>query len=201
MALLKVDALPQAPLKLAPPEAVRVGTAVIAIGSPLGYGNTLSQGIISGLRPHAGQSDMIQITAPISPGSSGGPILSTSTGEILGMTVSSLTTGQNINFAVPARVITEKLKTLDLAPERALVDFTPAAKQAMVEAKKIRKSLDRECSEADAVTINRTIEEAIASGAGIYNQGDHLAVTASTRARPIRFYSSFPTIRPQPRPS
>jgi S1-C subfamily serine protease len=63
VALLKIDPLPEPALKLAPPEAIRVGAAVAAIGSPLGYGNTLSQGIISGLRPHEGKSDMIiQIT-------------------------------------------------------------------------------------------------------------------------------------------
>ena len=174
VALLKVDPLPQPPLKLAAPEAIRIGAAIAAIGSPLGYGNTLSQGIISGLRPHAGKSDMIQITAPISPGSSGGPILSVATGEILGMTVSSLNTGQNINFAIPSRIISEKLKTIDDPPERKLEDFTPEVKKSMTEAKKVRDSLELECTETDAETINRVIEQAIASGVGIYNSGDAL---------------------------
>jgi len=174
VALLKAAKSRQPPLKLGPPESVRVGAAVVAIGSPLGYGNTLSQGIISGLRPHAGQSDMIQVTAPISPGSSGGPILSASTGEILGMSVASLTAGQNINFAVPARVIADQLKTIDQPPERKLDDFTPEVKRSLAEAKKVRKTLELECTEADASTINRAIEDAIASGVGIYNSGNAL---------------------------
>lgn len=175
VALLKIDPLPQQPLKLAPPEAVRVGTSVIAIGSPLGFGNTLSQGIISGLRPHEGKGEMIQITAPISSGSSGGPILSASTGEILGLTVSSYSTGQNINFAAPASVIADQLKSIGKEPERILHDFTPAVKSALADAKKTRTALDLECTEADASTINRTIEQAIASGVGNYNAGNYLA--------------------------
>jgi S1-C subfamily serine protease len=174
VSLLRVGPLTQTALKLAAPEAVRVGAAVVAIGSPLGYGNTLSQGIISGLRSHAGHSDLIQITAPISPGSSGGPILSSSTGEILGMASASQSAGQNLNFAIPARVIAEEMKTIDQPPERELKDFTPQIKKKLADAKKVRDTLETECTEADATTINRTIEEAIASGVGIYNGGDHL---------------------------
>lgn len=175
MALLKIDPLPHPPLKLAPPEAVRVGTSVVAIGSPLGFGNTLSQGIISGLRPHEGKGHLIQITAPISNGSSGGPILSASTGEVLGLTVSSYSTGQNINFAAPASVIADQLKSLGKEPERKLSPFDTAVKKAVAGAKKIRGALELECTVADASTINRTIEQAIASGVGAYNSGEHLA--------------------------
>jgi len=174
VALLKVAPLTQPPLKLASPEAIRVGASVVAIGSPLGYGNTLSQGIISGLRPHAGKSNMIQLTAAISPGSSGGPILSASTGEILGLAVSSLNSGQNINFAAPADVIANELKTIDQPPERKLDDFAPEVKRSLAEAKTLRDKMESECTDADATTINRTIDEAIASGVGVYNSGDFL---------------------------
>lgn len=174
VALLKVSPVKQDALKLAPPEAVRIGAAVVAIGSPLGYGNTLSQGIISGLRPHNGQSDLIQLTAPISPGSSGGPILSATTGEILGMASGSQSNGQNINFAIPSRVIAEQLKTLDQPPERPLKEFTPEIKKTIAEARSVRENLENECSEGDATTLNRSLQDAIASGVGIYNNGDHL---------------------------
>jgi len=175
VALLKIDPLPQPPLKLASPEAVRVGASVVAIGSPLGFGNTLSQGIISGLRPHEGKGNLIQITAPISNGSSGGPILSASTGKILGLTVSSYSTGQNINFAAPASVIADQLKSIAKESERKLSDFKPAVKKALAEEKKIRGTLELECTDADASTINRTIDQAIASGVRSYNSGEHLA--------------------------
>ncbi len=60
---------------------VAVGDAVYAIGNPEGLEGTFSQGIVSGLR-RTGNGTMLQITAPISPGSSGGPILD-STGRIV----------------------------------------------------------------------------------------------------------------------
>jgi S1-C subfamily serine protease len=175
IALLRVEGLRQSALKLAGPESVRVGAPVVAIGSPLGLGNTLSQGIISGLRPRAGDGDLIQITAPVSPGSSGGPVLSPSTREVLGVTVSYLTSGQNLNFAVPARFVADQLKTIDQPPERKLRDFSAQIKRARAEAKKLRAALEEECTEADAAIINRALDQAIASGVDVYNAGDHLA--------------------------
>jgi len=65
VALLKFAPMSQPPLKLAAPNAVRIGASVIAIGSPLGYGNTLSQGIVSGLRPHEGKGELIHSLATI----------------------------------------------------------------------------------------------------------------------------------------
>jgi hypothetical protein len=174
IALLKVDGLSEPALKLAPPKAVRVGAAVLAIGSPLGLGNTLSQGIISGLRPRA-DSDLIQITAPVSPGSSGGPVLSPTSGEVLGVTVSFLSAGQNLNFAVPARVVIDQLKTINQPPDRKLHDFPADVKRARAEADKLRAALEKECTEADALIINRALDQAIASGVDVYNAGDHVA--------------------------
>jgi tetratricopeptide (TPR) repeat protein len=76
------------------------GTAVFAIGNPAGLENTISTGVVSGLREFDGRQ-LLQITAPISPGSSGGPILNAH-GEVLGVAVGAMTRGQNLNFAVPA---------------------------------------------------------------------------------------------------
>ena len=79
------------------------GQKVIAIGSPLGLFNTVSDGIISGFRV-IDVTDMIQFTAPISPGSSGGALLNTY-GEIIGMCTGGAKDGQNINLAVSCRII------------------------------------------------------------------------------------------------
>lgn len=76
-----------------------IGSKVFCIGNPLGLSHTLSEGIVSGYRKKDGIG-MIQITAPISPGSSGGPVL-TDTGRALGIVTASRVEGQNINFAVP----------------------------------------------------------------------------------------------------
>jgi len=88
------------PLELAGNDLPPVGAKVYAIGNPLGLANTLSDGLVSG---HRGDEKitLIQTTAPISPGSSGGPLLSAD-GKVVGVTTLFGKVGQNLNFAVPA---------------------------------------------------------------------------------------------------
>lgn len=74
------------------------GQKVVAIGSPLGLFNSVSNGIISGFRT-MGNVDMIQFTAPISHGSSGGAVLNMY-GEVIGISTAGIDDGQNINLAV-----------------------------------------------------------------------------------------------------
>lgn len=74
------------------------GQKVVAIGSPLGLFNSVSDGIISGFRKIDGV-DMIQFTAPISRGSSGGAVLNMY-GEVIGMSTAGIDFGQNINLAM-----------------------------------------------------------------------------------------------------
>lgn len=80
-----------------------LGQRIFAIGNPKGLSGTISEGIISGIRVLE-NNDLYQITAPISPGSSGGPVLNTS-GDVIGVSVASLTSGQNLNFAIPAKYV------------------------------------------------------------------------------------------------
>lgn len=75
------------------------GQKVVAIGSPLGLFNSVSDGIISGFR-NIDNVDMIQFSAPTSPGSSGGAVLNMY-GEIIGISTAGFSEGQNINLAVP----------------------------------------------------------------------------------------------------
>lgn len=86
-----------------------IGDSVIAIGSPRELNNSVSTGIVSGIRMQDG-TRVIQTTAPISHGSSGGPLLN-DTGRVLGITSSSLTDGQNLNFAVSAGYLAKIIPT------------------------------------------------------------------------------------------
>ena len=74
------------------------GQKVVAIGSPLGLFNSVSDGIISGFRL-IDNIEMIQFTAPISHGSSGGAILNMN-GEVIGISTAGFDAGQNLNLAV-----------------------------------------------------------------------------------------------------
>lgn len=83
---------------------LKVGQDVFAIGNPLALSGTFTSGIISAIRTNKNER-IIQITAPISPGSSGGGLFDSS-GSLIGITTSTLTRGQNINFAIPINIYT-----------------------------------------------------------------------------------------------
>ncbi len=87
---------------------VRTGQKVFAVGAPQGLELTISEGIVSSLRETA-LGNLIQTTAPISPGSSGGGLFNVNA-QLIGITTFQHKTGQNLNFAVPADWI-EKMTT------------------------------------------------------------------------------------------
>jgi len=76
-----------------------VGEQVAVVGSPLGLEHTLSVGVVSALRRVSGGT-YLQISAPVSPGSSGSPVINLA-GEVVGVACLQVIKGQNLNFAVP----------------------------------------------------------------------------------------------------
>jgi hypothetical protein len=82
----------------------QIGQKVIVIGSPLGLESTVSDGMVSGIRQVKEMGEVIQISAPISPGSSGGPVINMN-GFVIGVATMSAKDGQNLNFAVPSKYI------------------------------------------------------------------------------------------------
>ena len=97
-----------------------IGEEVFVIGNPHGFEGTFSEGIVSGIREVEGRR-ILQITAPISPGSSGGPVLN-STAEVVGVAVAFIRNGQNLNFAVPVSYV--KALLASLAPMVPLSSLT-----------------------------------------------------------------------------
>jgi S1-C subfamily serine protease len=108
-----VAALVKPPLPIGNGNSVKVGDEVFVVGNPKGFEGTFSQGMVSALRGE----DFIQITAPISAGSSGGPVLNRRC-EVIGVVTSTAKDGQNLNFAIPAVHLTALLnKAKATAPE------------------------------------------------------------------------------------
>ncbi len=88
-------------IKIGDSKTINIGQRVYAIGSPMGFENTISEGIISGLRNYDQLGgNFIQITASISPGSSGGAVVNDK-GELIGISTLTAKEGQNLNFAIP----------------------------------------------------------------------------------------------------
>ena len=102
---LRVSGLSAPSVSIGSIETVRVGQRVYAIGAPQGLDLTISDGIVSGLREMQG-GRVIQTSAPVSPGSSGGGLFDTS-GKLIGIVTFQTRTGQNLNFAVPADWVSE----------------------------------------------------------------------------------------------
>jgi len=92
------------PVILGDSDNVQIGEQILAIGNPYGFENTISDGLISGIREIA-DFKLLQITAPVSPGSSGGALFNMK-GEVIGITsIGSQWNAQNLNFAIPINTL------------------------------------------------------------------------------------------------
>ena len=117
LVILKVSTVGQQVLSLGDSDAVQVGEPVYAVGNPRGLEGTFSQGIISSIR-EVGVDKLLQITAPISPGSSGGPVLNGKS-NVIGVSVATFRGGQNLNFAIPSNYL--KGLIAELGPAKPLL--------------------------------------------------------------------------------
>jgi len=121
LAVLSVNAENERPLQTNPDAELKPGQRVIAIGNPLGLEKTLSDGLISAVRM-IDHIQVLQITAPISPGSSGGPLLDEE-GRVIGVVSATMREGQNLNFAIGIQTLGD-FTTFDDNPEQLKVAGT-----------------------------------------------------------------------------
>ncbi len=115
LALIKIDgAAALHPLKLGNSENLKVGSWVVAVGSPFGLEQTVTVGIVSAKGRVIGSGpydNFIQTDASINPGNSGGPLVNMN-GEVIGINTAIIPNAQGIGFATPINMATEILPQL-----------------------------------------------------------------------------------------
>ncbi len=124
LAIIKAPTLSAPALTLGNSDLLVVGQSIFAAGNPQGFTGTFSEGIISAIRPEGNtlvEDTIIQITAPTSPGSSGGPVLNTD-GEVIAVVFSGAVRGQNLNFAIPVNFLQFLVDSLTGGPRVTIFD-------------------------------------------------------------------------------
>ena len=119
LAVLKIDATRLQPLAMGNSDAVEIGDVVLAIGNPLGVGQTVTMGIVSAKGRSTGvgdgsYEDFLQTDAPINQGNSGGALVSLN-GELIGINSQILSTSAGnigIGFAIPANMARDVMEDL-----------------------------------------------------------------------------------------
>ncbi|WP_054026458.1 S1C family serine protease [Bacillus sp. FJAT-28004] len=135
------------PLQVEREERAEVGDEVLAVGSPLGFQNTVTTGIISGLGRSFKidsylYSDLYQISAPIAPGNSGGPLVDQKTGSVLGINSAGYEQG-SIGFSIPIANVIDIVEGWSNEPMTELPDLELSDKElSMEEETKIEEYAD-----------------------------------------------------------
>lgn len=109
-----------APLKLGNADKVSIGSTIYTVGNPQGLEGTFTDGLLSNRQRMRGV-EILQISAPISQGSSGGPVLDSS-GSVIGVSTAYIKRGQNLNLAIPSVYISRLVMRSE--------DFYPLAKNS-----------------------------------------------------------------------
>jgi len=183
---LSAPGLPAPPADMASVDTVRAGQRVYAIGAPRGLELSISDGLVSAVRPY-GEFPLIQTNAAISKGSSGGGLFDTG-GRLVGITTASAIDGQNINFALPADLVrrlperSADIRTLDpIVPvrraeevnDKALIDELHESRRAIAESESELKAMVEELNRQTSAMneLRRAMNGfAAASDAKSYNE-------------------------------
>ena len=129
LALLQVDVPAEFSTPLPIVQTVpQEGESIVVVGNPFGLEGSVTNGIVSAVREIPGYGKIIQITAPISPGSSGSPVVNMR-GQVIGVATLQAAEGQSLNFAVPSERIAQ-LKSGELQTFSSLNAQTQKNKRA-----------------------------------------------------------------------
>ena len=176
LALVRIDARGLPALSLGDSDKVRPGDAVVAIGHPLGLEDTVSNGLVSAVRPLSEHLTVLQISAPIAPGSSGGPLFDEH-GDVVGVASAIMRGGADLGFGLPVSYVKELLakpepiapRTLGAQLARARAAEPPPPLRPTVT--RLELSTLRGCAPEALRETARSIAQAIEVGAPLYNDG------------------------------
>lgn len=173
IAILRIEAKGLVPLTLGDSDKVRPGESVVAIGHPLGLTDTVSSGLVGAVREVEKDFDILQISAPIAPGSSGGPLFD-DRGRVIGVATAILLGGQNLNLGVPINDVKALLDKADPVSLATLAKHSKRKETPTVQRKVPHHPLSslKGCNSASIALIAHSIENAIQVGAPLYNRGD-----------------------------
>jgi serine protease Do len=179
LAVIRIRARNLPALALGDSDHVKAGERVVAIGHPLGLGDTVSDGLVSAIRHLDKEFTVMQISAPIAHGSSGGPLLNDHA-EVIGIAFMVSEEGQNLNFAIPVNY----LKPMLLSDAGiSFAEFARRTSQAQEPGQpKVTRNVPKhelkvldDCPMDQIKTVYMSIGQAIQVGAPLYNQGNHEA--------------------------
>jgi serine protease Do len=174
LVIMRIQAKKLPVIPLGNSDEIRAGDSIVAIGHPLGLEDTVSNGLVSAVRKLDKGLTVLQISAPIAPGSSGGPIFNDH-GEVIGVATAIMLGGQNINFGVPISYLKELLKkpaavNLETFAAATAERSAKADGRRNVPALSIR-ILDG-CSRGSIELMMKALAAAIDIGAALYDDGN-----------------------------
>lgn len=129
IAVLKVKGFDLPFVPLGNSDSVKIGQEVVVIGNPRGLEGTVTDGLVSAVRDTGAGYKVFQISAPISPGSSGSPVFE-KTGQVVGVATATIKDGQNLNFAVPINYVRGMISEKE---KMSLEEFSKSAKPKLID--------------------------------------------------------------------
>ena len=174
LALLRMEGNAYPTLPLAEGDPPGVGTAVHVVGNTVQLRNALFSGVVSGTRPGANGTPVLEISNQLFPVTSGAPLLGND-GQVLGVAIFTSDQADEANIAASMPALRALLAHAQDAPQRALGSLSGAMRTRIEGASALRTKILQECTPTDVVNTDRVIRETLLAGTPLSDAADQLA--------------------------